>query len=104
MGMMLTGRAVSADEGLQLGFVNEVVPAGEVLDCARRWADEIIACSPLSLRATKQAALAAQDVPLEASIAAGWALPAMKKMLGSEDAIEGPKAFAERRTPAWQGR
>ena len=59
MGMLLTGRRVSAEEGQRLGFVNEVVPAAELLAAARRWAEQIIECSPLSVRASKQAALEA---------------------------------------------
>ena len=56
MGMLLTGRRVSAEEGYRLGFVNEVVPAGEALAGARRWADQILECAPLSVRASKQSA------------------------------------------------
>ena len=56
MGMLLTGRRVSAEEGYRLGFVNEVVPDGEALAGARRWADQILECAPLSVRASKQSA------------------------------------------------
>ena len=55
MGMILTGRHVSAQEGYELGFVNEVVPEGQALVGARRWAEEILAVSPMSVRASKQA-------------------------------------------------
>src|SRR5437660_6322416 len=54
LGMILTGRRVSAAEGQALGFVNEVVPAGEALPAARRWAAQILACSPMANRASKQ--------------------------------------------------
>src|SRR5579864_6511344 len=57
MGMILTGRHVSAREGFELGFVNEVVPAGEALSAAERWADQICQNSPMSVRASKQAVL-----------------------------------------------
>ena len=56
MGMMLTGRRVPAQEGYELGFVNEVVPEGQALAGRRRWAGEILECSPISVRASKQAA------------------------------------------------
>ncbi|WP_292024011.1 MULTISPECIES: enoyl-CoA hydratase-related protein [unclassified Brevundimonas] len=102
MGLMLTGRPVSAREGLTLGFVNEVVEA-DVLGAARRWADDILKCSPMSVRATKAAVLAGLDQPLDQSLAEVWAAPATLKMLASEDALEGPKAFAEKRAPAWKG-
>lgn len=103
MGLMLTGRRVSAREGLDFGFVNEVVTGG-VLDAARIWARDILACSPMSIRATKDAVLRNLNVdPLE-GIEEGWEYPAMKAMLASADAIEGPAAFAEKRRPVWQGR
>src|SRR5262252_7054588 len=55
LGMILTGRRVTAAEGFQLGFVNEVVPEGEAVNGARRWAEMILEASPMSVRASKQA-------------------------------------------------
>src|SRR6185312_5533454 len=57
LGMILTGRRVSAAEGQQLGFVNEVVPEGQALEGAKRWAAQILEASPMSVRASKQAVL-----------------------------------------------
>jgi len=59
MGMILTGRHVSAKEGFALGFVNEVVPKGEALAAAERWANVILQNGPMSIRASKQAPIAA---------------------------------------------
>lgn len=103
MGMLLTGRRVSAEEGFRLGFVNEVVPHGELAAAARRWADLICECAPLSVRASKQAALRGLDAPTlrEAVDARYEELVAMVK---SEDFLEGPRAFAQKRKPAWKGR
>lgn len=102
MGMMLTGRRVTAREGFDLGFVNEVA-GGDVMETARKWASDMLACSPMALRATKDAV----HHGLRASIADGmkdvWDYPAMQKMLGSRDAAEGPAAFAEKRDPRWTG-
>lgn len=103
MGMMLTGKPVTANQGLELGFVNEVV-ADDVLGAARRWAADILACSPMSVRATKEAVLRGMDTSLEESAATIWDYPAMVAMLASHDAAEGPKAFTEKRAPNWQGR
>lgn len=103
MGIMLTGRQVAAEEGLDLGFINEIAE-GDVLDAARRWAAQILACSPLAIRATKDAAMRGLEAPLSRTIVEQWAYPAMKTMTESEDAVEGPKAFAARRTPTWLGR
>jgi len=59
MGMMLTGRHVPAAEGEQLGFVNEVVPGGndECLAAAKKWADMILECGPMSIRATVESSM-----------------------------------------------
>lgn len=103
MGMMLTGRRVSASQGLDLGFVNEVVDT-DALSAARRWAADILACSPMAVRATKEAVLRGMGVPVEAAIHGETDYPAMKAMLCSTDAVEGPAAFAAKRTPRWSGR
>lgn len=103
MGMMLTGRRVSAQEGVELGFVNEVVE-GDLLEVARRWASEILACSPMSVRATKESVIRGLNASVEEGMRDEWDYPAMKAMLASQDYVEGPVAFAEKRAPQWKGR
>lgn len=103
MGLMLTGRHVPADEALALGIVNEVTD-GDVLTCARAWAGEILACSPMSVRATKEAVMRGLSESTQDALADEWSYPAMKAMLASQDAIEGPLAFSEKRSPNWKGR
>ena len=101
LGMILTGRRVPAAEGLKLGFVNEVVSQGEALEAAKRWAALILECSPLAIRASKQAVYAGLD---EESLARaiGTMYPAQARNRDSQDYIEGPKAFAEKRKPNWR--
>lgn len=103
MGMLLTGRRVPAAEGQQLGFVNEVVPKGQALTAAKRWAAQILECAPISVRASKEAAmqgLAAES--LEAAIKGRY--DQIAALYASEDFIEGPRAFSEKRAPNWKGK
>lgn len=102
MGMIMTGRHVSAAEGKELGFVNDVVPQAELMDAAKKWAGMIAECSPMSIRASKQAVMGGLDV---ASFEAAFQtkFPAIMDMLKSQDFIEGPRAFAEKRKPNWKG-
>jgi enoyl-CoA hydratase/carnithine racemase len=104
MGMMLTGRRVGAEEGYRLGFVTAVVPHWQLMSEARRWANEILECSPMSIRATKQVVMRSLDVPALETAMRNLEYPAYADMARSADAIEGPLAFAEKRKPAWKGR
>jgi enoyl-CoA hydratase/carnithine racemase len=103
--MILTGRRVSAEEGKALGFVNDVVPAAELMAAARRWAGQIMEASPMSVRASKQAVTRGLAEPtLEDALRKQWDYPAVKALFKSDDFREGPKAFAEKRTPQWSGK
>lgn len=103
MGMILTGRQVPAAEGKELGFVNEVVPAAELMAAAKRWAGLIMECSPMSIRASKEAVYKGLDIAnLNEAVTGKY--PAVNALFKSEDLIEGPRAFAEKRKPNWKGK
>ena len=100
---VVPGRHVGAEEGKELGFVNEVVPHDELMSEARRWAGMIAECAPLSIRASKDVVYKSLDTAsLEASMTAQY--DSVRAMAKSQDFIEGPKAFAEKRPPNWQGK
>ena len=86
MGYLLTGKHMTAQQALDLGIVNEVVPLKDLMATARRWANEILECAPLSVRATKQCAMQGLGLPLDQALADSY--PALKQMFHSEDVKE----------------
>ena len=101
MGMLLTGKPISAQEAHRWGLVNEVTSANELMSTAERWAGEIIEGAPLSVRAGKQMAIEGFDMPLEEAMSRSYS--EYEKALASHDYVEGPRAFAEKRPPRWEG-
>lgn len=102
MGMMLTGNPIDAQEAYRLGLVNEVVPLSTLIPTAERWAHQIMECAPLAVRGCKEAAMKGLDLPLEAAVLRSY--ENVQALMASEDRIEGPRAFAEKRKPVWRGR
>jgi len=101
MDLLLTRRRLTAQEALQFGIASRVVPLAELMQTAEKVAGEIIEGAPLGVRATKEAANAGLDLTLREANATSF--PLYKQFVASEDFIEGPKAFAEKRQPKWKG-
>ena len=102
MGYLLSGRHMTAARAYEIGLVNEVVPSARLDEAVDAWVADILACSPVAVRATKQTALEALHLSL--AEANRYVAPWEARRRTSDDAKEGPKAFAERRTPDWTGR
>jgi E-phenylitaconyl-CoA hydratase len=102
MEMILTGDPIDAATALRAGLVSRIMPADELLPTARQIAQRIAGHAPLAVKAVKEVTQAALDETLEQSLRFGSAL---RWIIGqTEDAREGPRAFAERRAPRYQGR
>jgi len=103
MGLILTGHTIDAAEAARLGLVNQVVPRAALAATVQQWIDEILLCAPLAVQASKAVARDSAAHPhLRDAIDATY--EAAQRMLASEDAVEGPRAFAAKRTPRWKGR
>ncbi|OZD69018.1 hypothetical protein CH298_26655 [Rhodococcoides fascians] len=102
MELLLSAESISAQRAYEVGFVNRVVPQNELLDTARRMARIIQRNAPLTVKAHKLALYRAMDVGrTNGSMIAD---DLCRDLYVSEDAQEGQRAFAEKRTPRWQGR
>ncbi|MEE3286623.1 MAG: enoyl-CoA hydratase-related protein [Pseudomonadota bacterium] len=102
MEMILTGDPITADEAYQLGLVNRVVSADSLMAEARSLAETLLARGPLALRAAKQAVLEGASLSFDQGLA--LELDLFSKVMRTEDAAEGPRAFANKRAPKFQGR
>ena len=104
--MILTGRRMEADEALALNLVTRVVAPDALLDSAMDLAETIARSAPLAIAAARDILRVTEGLDVAQGYAAmrGGTIPSYRAMLASDDALEGPRAFAEGRPPAWKGR
>jgi len=105
MELLLTGEPLTASDALEWGLINQVVGEGSVLDAALALAARVTANAPLSVQASKRIAYGVDDGVITGD-EPGWerTRSEMRNLMRSEDAKEGPLAFAEKREPVWKAR
>jgi enoyl-CoA hydratase len=99
MEFLLTAERFPAERALDLGLINEIVPEKELLERAHEWARRINANAPLAVQATKESVM--RGLALNLDDAYDVESEMSKRIFKTEDAKEGPKAFAEKRPPVW---
>src|SRR5436190_17116839 len=102
MEFLLCADEVPAPRALEMGLLNQIVPKDQLLDAAYTMARRITVNAPLAVQATKESVLRCLGLPLDEAFKLESELSSM--VFQSEDAKEGPKAFAEKRKPVWQGK
>jgi enoyl-CoA hydratase/carnithine racemase len=100
--LLFMGNIIDAQEAYRLGLVNLVVPLPELMPTAKEWARRICDNGPLAVRAIKEAMTSRIDKLIDEGLALEKSL--IDRLFVTEDAREGPKAFAERRKPIFKGK
>jgi len=102
MEMMLTGERIDAQEAYRIGLVSKVVPAAELMKTAEAMAQRICENAPIAVRVTKELAYRGLHLPIDDGNRLYAALS--RSVMATEDSREGPRAFAEKRTPKFKGK
>jgi enoyl-CoA hydratase/carnithine racemase len=102
MELLLTGQPMPAQRALALGFVNDVVPLAQLRERALEMARTIAANAPLTVKAARELVYLSSEMGRSAALRAAQHL--FESVYLSDDAQEGPRAFAEKRAPRWTGK
>ena len=102
MEIVLTGKPITAQRAYEIGLVNRLAEPGQALDAAIALAREVLEGAPLSVKAARESVMLATEMGRADALEAAWA--AHEECYNSDDAQEGPRAFAEKRTPVWTGK
>jgi enoyl-CoA hydratase/carnithine racemase len=102
MEMLLTGKLINADESLRIGLVNKVVPLDKLMSACFEYAEKICENAPIAVRSAKESAIRGLSLPLQDGLRVETLLSL--HLRETEDAKEGPKAFAEKRKPNYKGK
>ena len=102
MGVILAGKRLGAEEAHRYGLVNEVVESDKLMNTARDWANEILKGAPLSVQGSKEASVLGLGMSLDHALDSLF--PIQARLPETEDYVEGPRAFSEKRPPNWQGK
>ena len=102
MEFLLCADLISADRAMRMGLLNAVVAEDELLDAAFGFAQRIAVNAPLAVRATKRSVVEGLGMPLNDAFRNEGRIS--REIFGTEDAREGPRAFAEKRKPEWKAR
>lgn len=102
MEIVLTGKPITAQRAYEIGLVNRLAEPEALIEAALDLAREVIEGAPLSVAAARASVMLSTEMGRSAALEAAWA--AHEEAYNSEDAQEGPRAFAEKRKPVWKGR
>ena len=102
MDMVLTAERIDAQAALRWGLISRLVPADQLMPTAQKMAETICTRGPLAVRAAKEAMVRGANMSIEQGLAVEWLFA--RQIAQTQDAKEGPRAFAEKRPPSFEGR